>query len=195
MELEIRGRGHLETLQGVITMHDTDPFGGKLFTKFPSDQQYPENEKYQEHLLEQYKLYVEMADRVSARRQTANSYFLSINTALLGFAGYVTTKTQGNQIWLLGLVGIILSYLWYRIIVSYRDLNSAKFKVVHELEKRLPISPYDAEWEAMGRGKDSSLYRPLTHVEKGVPWGFLILHAFVVLHAVPLGRICDGLVH
>ena len=36
-------------------------------------------EKYKEHLLEQYKLYVEMADRISGRRQTANSFFLSIN--------------------------------------------------------------------------------------------------------------------
>ncbi len=173
---------------------DNDPFGGKLFTKFPSEQQYPENEEYQAHLLDQYKLYVEMADRVSARRQTANSYFLSINTALLGFAGYVTTKNTGDQLWLLGLTGIALSYLWYRVIVSYRDLNSAKFKVVHEIEKRLPLSPYDAEWEAMGRGKDPSLYRPLTHVEKGVPWIFIALHAFVVLRAVPLGHIC-GLFH
>ena len=173
---------------------DTDLFGGKLFTKFPSDQQYADNEKYQAHLLDQYKLYVEMADRVSARRQTANSYFLSINTALLGFAGYVTTKGADDQVWMLGVVGIVLSYLWYRIIVSYRDLSSAKFKVVHEIEKRLPISPYDAEWEAMGRGKDPSLYRPLTHVEKGVPWVFLALHAFIVLRAVPIGRIC-GLVH
>ncbi len=175
-------------------MSETDPFGGKLFTKLPSDQQYADNEKYQAHLLDQYKLYVEMADRVSARRQTANSYFLSINTALLGFAGYLTTKDTGDQNWLLGLVGIVLSYLWYRIIVSYRDLNSAKFKVVHEIEKHLPISPYDAEWEAMGRGKVPSLYHPLTHVEKGVPWVFLALHAVVALRAIPFGHIC-WLVH
>ena len=33
--------------------------------------------------LEQYKLYVEMADRISSRRQNANSFFLSINTAIV----------------------------------------------------------------------------------------------------------------
>lgn len=176
-------------------MGDADPFGGKLFTKLEPDREYPENEKYQAHLLEQYKLYVEMADRVSARRQTANSYFLSINTALLGFIGYATGKDAGDQLWLLGLVGVVLSYLWYRVIVSYRDLNSGKFKVVHEIEKRLPISPYDAEWEAMGRGKDPSLYRPLTHVEKAVPLVFLALHAFVALRAVPFGRLCGVFLH
>ena len=30
------------------------------------------------HFLEQYKLYVEMADRISNRRQTANSFFCQL---------------------------------------------------------------------------------------------------------------------
>jgi len=30
---------------------------------------------YKEHLLEQYKIYVEMADRISARRNLANVFF------------------------------------------------------------------------------------------------------------------------
>lgn len=175
-------------------MDETEPFGGKLFNKLNPGEEYPGNEKYQSHLLDQYKLYVEMADRVSARRQTANAYFLTINTALLGFVGYVTIKDSGDYLWLLGVVGSILSYLWYRIVVSYRDLNSGKFKVIHEIEKRLPISPYDAEWEAVGRGKDSSLYKPLTHVEKGVPWVFLVLHAFVVIRSLPFEKMC-GLFH
>ncbi len=38
-------------------------------------------ERYQAVLLEQYKLYVEMADRVSARRALANTFFLTLNTA------------------------------------------------------------------------------------------------------------------
>lgn len=162
-----------------------DPFGGKLFTQFPEDKPYPSNEKLQTHLFEQYKLYVEMADRISARRQTANSYFLTVNTALLGFIGYVTTKDTGDYLWLLGVVGIALCYLWYRLIRSYRDLNTAKFNVIHEIEKRLPLSPYDAEWEAMGRGDDSQRYKPFTHIETGVPWVFVVLHSFVFFRTFP----------
>ena len=37
--------------------------------------------EYQNHLLEQYKLYVQMADKISERRQSANSFFLTVNTA------------------------------------------------------------------------------------------------------------------
>jgi hypothetical protein len=39
---------------------------------------------YQSTVLEQYKLYVEMADRVSARRGLANSFFLmTLNTGII----------------------------------------------------------------------------------------------------------------
>jgi len=64
-------------------------------------------------------------------------------------------------------------------------LNSGKFKVIHEIEKRLPLSPYDAEWEAIGRGKDSKLYLPFTRVETTVPWVFLVLHLLVIVCGMP----------
>jgi hypothetical protein len=164
---------------------DASPFGGKLFTVFPPGQSYPSNDRLQSHLLEQYRLYVEMADRISNRRQAANSYFLTVNTALLSFVGYITTKDTSDYLWLLSVVGVSLCYLWYCLIRSYRNLNSAKFNVIHEIEKRLPISPYDAEWEAMERGKNSKLYKPVTHIETGVPWIFVTLHLFVFFRTFP----------
>lgn len=51
-------------------------------------------------------------------------------------------------LWLLAIAGIALSVLWEALITSYRNLNTAKFAVIHKIEKRLPISPYEAEWEA-----------------------------------------------
>src|SRR5882724_11013931 len=106
-----------------------------LFTPVPEAPEYPQKEKYQAHLLEQYKLYVEMADRVSQRRLTTNSYFLSINSALLAFVGYIMSKPLNDvsaYLWLVGGAGIVLSLLWFNIITSYRDLNTAKFKILHE---------------------------------------------------------------
>ena len=157
------------------------PFGGKLFNQLSLREYYDKKETFQAHLLDQYKLYVEMADRISSRRQSANSYFLSINTALLGFIGYIGGKEPTIYLSLVATAGVALSYLWYRIIRSYRGLNRAKFLVIHEIEKRLPISPYDAEWEAMGRGDDPKLFKPFTHIETGVPWVFLALHAVVLV--------------
>ena len=38
---------------------------------------------YRDHSFEIYKTYLEMADRISGRREKANSFFLALNTALI----------------------------------------------------------------------------------------------------------------
>ncbi|WP_230941276.1 RipA family octameric membrane protein [Burkholderia diffusa] len=157
----------------------------RLWNEIPDRMAYPDNEKWYSHLLDQYKLYVEMADRISQRRTTANSYFLSVNSAILAFVGYLTSKDSSDYLWLLAIAGVTLTFLWYSIITSYRNLNSAKWEVVHEIEKRLPISPYDAEWDAVQRGKNAKLYRPISHIEAGVPWVFFVLHLIVLLKTFP----------
>jgi hypothetical protein len=153
---------------------------GGLFNEIAEGQVYPHNDKWYSHLLDQYKLYVEMADRISSRRATANSYFLSVNSAILAFVGYLTSKDATTELWLLAVAGVTLSYLWHALILSYSNLNTAKWLVVHQIEKRLPISPYDAEWEAMGRGKIPKLYKPITHIERAVPFVFMALHGIVL---------------
>lgn len=41
-------------------------------------------EKYQDHLLAQYKLFVEMADRVSQRRDQSNRFYVTFVSAIAG---------------------------------------------------------------------------------------------------------------
>ncbi len=136
---------------------------------------------YRAHCLEMYKLYVQMADNISNRRQSANSFFLSINTAIFAVFG-LSENAFTEWSWGLSLAGIVLCYSWCRLIRSYKDLNTAKFKVVHEMEKELPFTPFDAEWEAVGRGENSELYLPFTEAEMKIPWVFAAMHvgAFLV---------------
>lgn len=142
-----------------------------------------------EQALEQYRLYVEMADRISARRLTANSFFLSVNTALVALLGYLRTVQEasglGHVYWLVAAAGMVLAYLWYRTVRSYQNLNSAKFGVIHEIEQALPLRPYDREWEKVGRGKNPKLYLPVTNVELAVPWVFVLLHAVALVLLLP----------
>lgn len=44
--------------------------------------------------------------------------------------------------------------------------------MIHKIEKYLPLRPYDAEWKAVGEGKNKDLYLPFTHLETYVPWAF-----------------------
>lgn len=143
---------------------------------------------YRDHSLEIYKVYLEMVDRISGRREKANSFFLAINAALITILAkdvFGIRPDASNPLGLLVPVSaVVLCYLWYRIIRSYRDLNSAKFKVIHAIERQLPLRPYDAEWESVDRGKNKKLYLPFTHIEIMVPWLFMILHIIFAIAAI-----------
>jgi hypothetical protein len=134
------------------------------------------NEKYLDALLQQYVTYVEMADNISARRGLANTFFLTLNTAVITTIT-VFSPHQLHQVgWglLIPLAVIIGQCLtWFAMVRSYRQLNAAKYAVIGALERKLPASPYwSAEWAALGEGKDRSLYWPITHLEQAVPLMF-----------------------
>lgn len=143
---------------------------------------------YQQHLFDQYKLAVEMADRVSARRMQANTFFLAINTGLLTvFANLVKDEIITGFSGTLPIIALlVLCFVWWRIVRSYRQLNSSKYAVILEMENLLPAAPYAAEWVALGEGKDPKRYLPLTHVENWVPRLFGVLYLLLLL-AVLLG--------
>lgn len=157
-----------------------------LFTKAPAE--YTSEEKA--FLFEQYKLYVETADRISQRRQNANNFFLSVNTALAAvFAALSTNKVGDIDIpssLVISTAGITLSYTWIRGIRSYREINTGKFAIIHKIEDALPLRLYRAEWVALGEGKDPKRYLPFTKVENVVPWVFVSL--YVVLSLITVGE-------
>ncbi|KND47801.1 MAG: hypothetical protein AB197_00965 [Parcubacteria bacterium C7867-002] len=146
-------------------------------------------DKYIEHLLEQYKIYINAAEKISDRRQITNDFFLALNSGLVALLGFIATKTAQNETMLLlalaSIAGITMCYFWYRIIASYKGLNDAKYKVVHMIEARLPLALYDTEWEMLGRGNDKEKYWPFSHIELKVPWIFIIIYAALLLSALP----------
>ena len=135
---------------------------------------------YQDAVLEQYKLYVEMADRVSARRSLANTFFLTLNALVVTAFGLLwRDKPQADPLWLLLPLTAALGQCaaWFFIVRSYRQLNAGKYEVVGHFEQALPAFPYSrAEWLLLGEGKDWHLYLPFTHVERWIPVLFSILY-------------------
>ena len=136
-------------------------------------------------LLEQYKLYVQSAENVSARRVASSRYLLTLNAALVALYG-IQSSNPGPGWWtmLVPILGVLVSVLWHRIIKSHRDLNAVKFEIIHEIEQWLPASLYAYEWRLAeeGRGK---IYRSVTDIERWIPLAFLGLHIVLagsVLH-------------
>lgn len=148
-----------------------------------------QDEKYQAAILEQYKIYVEMADRISSRRGLTNTFFLTLNSAIFTLFGvFWKDRPQHISTWALALLlAVVLgeTAAWWLIVRSYRQLNTAKYKVVGLLEEQLPASPYwSAEWTALGKGEDPRIYLPLTHVEQWVPVLFAAIYVTGFVAAV-----------
>jgi len=136
------------------------------------------NDEELKTVFEQYKLYVEMADRVSQRRMSANTFFTTVNTLLFTVAAFIGNK---DLLWLIfvGIIGCIISFAWYFTLNSYRQLNSGKFAVINEIEKLLPLSGFSYEWEVLKWGKKKNSYWPLSHVEKIIP--VIFFFAYIAL--------------
>jgi len=146
-------------------------------------------DKFADPLVEEYKLYVKMADSVSNRRLQTNSFFVSVLSALFVFLSLIgERKTFGDIVNIayiaIPILGLILSYVWFLNIRSYRQLNFGKFKVIHQIEQQLPFPCYAREWEIIGKGEEARKYLQLTHVEQYIPLLLAILFLLVLAYMV-----------
>lgn len=141
-------------------------------------------------VLELYKLAVESADRVTARRGTANSYFLTVQTAfiaVLAVAAPQGPKTPAWQAAVASAAGTTLSTCWWLQLRSYRDLNRAKFAVIIEIERQLPVRVFTDEWNSLKTDPIKTWrqrYAELGTVERVVPWVFVVLYVTLFLAEV-----------
>lgn len=162
-------------------------------------------------LLELYKTAVEMADRVSARRAGANSFFVTLNTALAVIVGIVSAARKppphGNLpafdvfgLCVSAAAGVVLAVVWWELLRYYRRLSWAKWNVINRLEKRLPASPFTDEWAELHpedqlagtqpvRTDGASLQRRVKHweatvVEQVVPFLFVVLYVILAIRVV-----------
>ena len=161
-------------------------------------------------ILELYKTTVEMADRTSARRAGANSFFLTLNTALAAVVGIASSARKppphGNLpafdafgLVLTAIAGAVLALAWRALLRYYRRLNWAKFDVINKLEKRLPAQPFSDEWAILhpipppGEAKPSRWTRwwrrkvnhhEATVVEQVVPLVFVAIYIALAVRVI-----------
>ena len=133
-------------------------------------------------LLEQYKMYVQSAENVSARRVASSRYLLTLNIALVTLYGiqsegsvqdYWTTLVPNTR-----RPGLLC--FGTRSFKSHSDLNTVKFQIIHQLEEHLPVALYAYEWQLAGEGRGPS-YSAVTRIEKGIPIAFVVLHIILLI--------------
>ncbi|OHA80321.1 MAG: hypothetical protein A2675_00705 [Candidatus Yonathbacteria bacterium RIFCSPHIGHO2_01_FULL_51_10] len=136
---------------------------------------------YQNHVLEQYKIYIGSIDYTSKLKHTTNNYFLGIHTLLLTAAGIALTKDGffvGNA-WhiVIPIVGAVLSGIWWHALRTHKMVNAAKFEILHCIESSLPLALYKTEWELLSAGKKNPHHG--TKTEPFVPFLFIIIYLFI----------------
>lgn len=139
-----------------------------------------------QELLEIYKLHTELADSVSKQRVATNRFYILVYSALAVLFSTVLQRKNGVPIgWLMigfGVFGVLLAIAWCIVICSFRQLNTGKFKALHELEDKLAYPFSKREWDLLGKGTKRKTYWQLTRVETFVP--IIFGGCFAVLLAI-----------
>lgn len=140
--------------------------------------------------MESYKLAVEMADRISARRAVANAFFLTVNTTLVTVVGLRGEATAALPSIAVCVAGIVVAACWWLLLQNYRRLNEAKFVVINRLEgEHLTVKVFSDEWAELG-GKVSPTsglggvragLKELGGVERLVPVVFGLLYVVLLI--------------
>ena len=102
-----------------------------------------------EIVLAQWQTCVEMANSVSQRRDTMNNIFVTLNLAIVAA---ISINWDVKSLFIL-VAGIVVSVIWLLFIRNYKLLNTEKFNVINEIEKKLPVKPFNDEWKRLEKNK------------------------------------------
>jgi hypothetical protein len=141
---------------------------------------------------EEYKLFSELVQRLSERRQAASQTYLAVNTAAFGVLAFLA-KDAGFHGWgLVGvsvplfLVGTIACVIWHSIITHFREIIDWHYKQLREMEDVLPESAriYCLEFERFYQEQDGKKVFSFSRLEIWLPRLFIALYAIYAVGMV-----------
>ena len=138
-----------------------------------------------EIILAQWQTCVEMANSVSQRRDTMNNIFVTLNLAIIAA---VSITWDLKSLFILA-AGIVVCIIWILFIRNYKLLNTEKFNVINDIEKKLPVKPFNDEWIKLKRNKK---YRDSTKLENTLPIIFIVLYVIAIAAIVGIKCYTQG---
>lgn len=126
-----------------------------------------------EIILAQWQTCVEMANSVSQRRDTMNNIFVTLNLAIIAA---VSLTWDIKSLFIL-VSGIVVCIIWMLFIRNYKLLNTEKFNVINQIENKLPVKPFNDEWEKL---KNNKKYVDGTKLERILPIMFIALYVIAI---------------
>jgi hypothetical protein len=141
---------------------------------------------------EEYKLFSELVQRLSERRQTASQTSLAVNTAAFGVLAFLA-KDAGFHGWgLVGvsvplfLVGIMACVIWHKIVTHFREIIGWHYEQLRDMEAVLPESTriYCKEWGRFYRAQADKTGFSFSQLEIWLPRLFIALYAIYAVGMV-----------
>lgn len=138
-----------------------------------------------EIILAQWQVCVEMANSVSQRRDAMNNIFVTLNLAIIAA---VSITWDIKSLFIL-IAGIVVCSIWLLFIRNYKLLNEEKFNVINTLEMRLPVKPFNDEWNKL---KSNKKYKNSTKLEKALPIMFIVLYVIAIIAIIAIKFCTQG---
>lgn len=121
-------------------------------------------------LLELYRVMVDTVTANEQRRQQISSVFITLVAAGFGAVGAI----EDFQLVYATVPAVFLSIIWWAQVRYLKNLASAKFHVICQIEDQFVYQPFKEEWKHLKRDAASSrswLRLGLSQIEMLVPIG------------------------
>lgn len=132
-------------------------------------------------LRDYYKILNSSIDEYERRKQTINSFFLTLNSILITGFGFITANFQGGKeyhwgIFSLSLIGILSIFEWKKLIDHLNSHIKIKNELVTTLEEQLPVEIFRSETLLISHAKKKR--NKHFFLESKIPLTFLFLYLF-----------------
>lgn len=134
---------------------------------------------------EEYEIFLEWVNKLTERRQTATTIYLSVNTAIVGVIAFLLRDyplsgwIQQASVPVLLVSGVIACDLWRRLITQYSALIGWWYEQLRGLEEAMPESNklLTREYQVLYLEERGKTRIGLTRYETRLTWLFTVLYA------------------
>jgi hypothetical protein len=105
-------------------------------------------------LLEQYKIMVGSTEKVTDQRMRVNNLFFTVTSSILSVSLVVGKAFEFSLAGSVGMLilstmAFVVTFFWEKLVRSYGKLNTGKFAVIDQIEKRLRTNMFEHEWNIL----------------------------------------------
>lgn len=135
-------------------------------------------------LFQQYRMFVDSAEKISERRNQLNTFFIALHSLLVSGLSLFKSEIFAYIIPIC-VFGCVLAFLWWYMLCNYRALNKAKFTIIQEIEKKLPLNLYNSEWSLYKTSKhrwNPTRYLSFARLEMVLPWLLIAVYLCLIFN-------------